>query len=141
MKVTDIMRRKVLSVDSASDSYEAGKLMLEGGGCVLVENNDTVIGIITLRDFVKGSLEYNTNPSEIRVRHIMSTEVHMIDSDATLEKAADLMSSKEIGRLPVLKEDKIIGMIYARDIARLEIAKKIRDSEHRNVTMPPSQIP
>ena len=149
MKVTDIMTRKVLSVDSASDGYEAAKLMFgDRGGCVLVENNDTVIGIITCRDFIEGILEWRTAPSEMRVRQMMSSPVHMIDSEATVEKAAALMSSKRIRRLPVLKDEKIIGMVLAGDLAKLvvaenseEVTKKGRVSEHLDITLPISLIP
>ena len=123
-KVTDIMRRKVISVDSASDGYEVGKLILEDeGGYVLVENNDTVIGIVTCRHFVKEILKWKAAPSDMRVRHIMSSPVHMINSEATIEEAAALMSSKKIKRLPVLKEEKIIGIVLAGDIAKVVASK------------------
>ncbi len=149
LKVTDIMRRKVLSVDSASDGYEAGKLMYdEEGGYVLVENNRTVIGISTWRDFVKEILRLQAPPSEIRVRHMMSSPVHMIDSEETVENAAALMSSEKVRRLPVLDDDKIIGIVFARDLAKLvesknskEIAEKGGVSEDLEVIMPLSQIP
>ena len=149
LKVTDIMRRKVLSVDSASDGYEAGKLMYdEEGGYVLVENNKTVIGIITWRDFVKEILRLQAPPSEIRVRHMMSSPVHMIDSEETVENAAALMSSEKVSSLPVLKEEKIIGIVLAGDIAKLvasrnpeEIAEKGRVSEDLEVIMPLSYVP
>lgn len=59
----------------------------------------------------------------MRVRHIMSSPVHMIDSEATVEKAAALMSSKKIRRLPVLKEDRVIGIVLAGDIAKVVASK------------------
>ena len=114
------MRRKVLSIDSASDAYEAGKVMLdEQGGYVLVENNHTVDGIITWRDFVEGILKWRAAPSEINVRHIMSSPVHMIESERTLEEAVTLMSEKGIRRLPVLDDEKIIGIVFSSDAAKL----------------------
>ncbi len=130
MKVTDIMRRKVLSVDSASDGYEAGKLIHgEEEGYVLVENNDTVIGIITRRDFINAILKWNTAPSEIRVRHIMSSPVHMIDSEATVEEAKAFMFSKKIMSIPVLKEEKIIGIVLAQDLANVAGSKNNPESK------------
>ena len=118
----------MLSVDSAADGYEAGKLILqEQGGYVLVENNETVIGIITCRHFVEEILKWKAAPSDMRVRHIMSTPVHMIDSEATVEEAAALMSSKKIRRLPVLKEEKIIGIVLAGDIAKVIASKNPED--------------
>ncbi len=118
------MRTKVLSVDSASDGYEVGKLILEDqGGYVLVENNRTVIGIVTCRHFVEEILKWKAAPSDMRVRHIMSSPVHMINSEATVEAAAALMSSKKIRRLPVLKEEKIIGMVLGGDIDKVVSSK------------------
>lgn len=150
LKVTEIMRRKVLSVDSASDGYEAGKLMYdEEGECVLVENNKTVIGIITWRDFIKEILTSKAPPSETRVRHMMSSPVHMIDSEETVENAAALMSSKRVRRLPVLQDENIIGIVFDRDVAKVspsrwmprEIAEKGRISEDLDVMSPLSEIP
>ena len=121
------MRRKVLSIDSASDAYEAGKVMLdEQGGYVLVENNDTVTGIITWRDFVEGIVKRRAPPSEINVRHIMSSPVHMIEPERTLEEAVTLMSEKGIRRLPVLNDEKIIGIVFSSD-ARLLVNGKIQE--------------
>lgn len=114
------MKRKVLSIDSASDAYEAGKVMLdEQGGYVLVENNHTVVGIITWRDFVEGIMKWRAAPSEINVRHIMSSPVQMIEPERTLEEALTLMSKKGIRRLPVLNDEKIIGIVFSSDLARL----------------------
>ena len=121
------MRRKVLSIDSASDAYEAGKVMLdEQGGYVLVENNHTVTGIITWRDFVEGILKWRAAPSEINVRHIMSSPVHMIEPERTLEEAVTLMSEKGIRRLPVLNDEKIIGIVFSSDMARFFVNGKIQ---------------
>lgn len=114
------MRRKVLSVDSASDAHEAGRVMFdENTGYVLVENNKTVIGIITWRDFIEGILKWKAPPSEIKVRHIMSSPVHMINPERSVEEAVTLMSDKRIRRLPVLNEEKIIGIVFASDIAKV----------------------
>ena len=139
----------MLSVDSAADGYEVGKLILEDHeGYVLVENNDTVIGIVTCRHFVEEMLKWKAAPSDMRVRHIMSSPVHMIDSEATVEKAAALMSSKKIKRLPVLKEEKIIGIVHTRDINNLiafenheEVTEEGRVSEDLDVIIPIPSIP
>ena len=139
----------MLSVDSASDAYEAGQLILqERGGYVLVENNNTVIGIITWRDFVEGILRWRTTPSEISVRNMMSSPVQMIDLGETVENAVALMSSEKITRVPVLQEEKVIGIVFARDIAKL-VASKLnpeedeqgRGAEDLSVIMPLLGIP
>ena len=119
----------------------------EQGGYVLVENN-VVVGIITCKDFIKGILKWRTAPSEMRVRHMMSSPVYMIDSEPTLEKAAALMSSKKIRRLPVLKGEKIIGIVHTRDINNLiafenheEVTEEGRVSEDLDVIIPIPSIP
>ena len=64
-------------------------------------------------------------------------------SEATVEEAAALMSSKKIRRLPVLKEEKIIGIVLAGDIAKVfasqnpkELVEKGKVSENLDVMMP-----
>lgn len=128
------MSRKVFSIDSASDAHDAGKLILEGyGGYVLVENNNTVIGIITCRDFVKGIIKWQAAPSEIKVRDMMSTPVHMIHPDATVEEALTLMSRMRIRRLPVLSEENIIGIMVAPDKAKLAASMNPAEISHPKI--------
>jgi CBS domain-containing protein len=58
----------------------------------------------------------------MKVREIMSTHVQRISSSAMVSEAAEKMRIFDIGALPVLEENKIVGMLTDRDIVIRAIA-------------------
>ena len=55
---------------------------------------------------------------ETKVSEIMSKSIIMIHPDASLKEAARIMSSNKIRRLPVLKQNKLVGIVVASDFVR-----------------------
>lgn len=53
-----------------------------------------------------------------KVKEIMSTEVMTIGPDASVRDAATLMADREINRLPVVAEGKLVGIVTRHDIVR-----------------------
>jgi CBS domain-containing protein len=58
----------------------------------------------------------------MRLRDIMTNDVHAIPPGASLRQAAQEMKSCDIGALPVCQNDKLIGLITDRDIAMRAVA-------------------
>jgi CBS domain-containing protein len=63
------------------------------------------------------------------VREMMSTDVETISAEATLREAAAQMKSRDIGLLPVLDNDRVVGVITDRDIVLRAVAKGRNPSE------------
>jgi len=61
----------------------------------------------------------------MEVKEIMSSPVEAISPDAMITEAADKMKEFDIGVLPVMKQDKIAGMITDRDIVVRIIAERL----------------
>jgi len=61
----------------------------------------------------------------MKVKEIMSSPVETINSDEMITKAAEKMKSLDVGVLPVMKRDKIVGVITDRDIVVRVIAEKL----------------
>jgi len=59
----------------------------------------------------------------MRVRDIMSSPVETISHEAMITEAAEKMRTFEVGVLPVMKEDEIVGVITDRDIAIRVVAE------------------
>ena len=59
-----------------------------------------------------------TDIGDKKIREIMSHPVITIDEDADIEDAASLMLSHKIARLPVVKDDRLIGIVTRADIVR-----------------------
>lgn len=53
----------------------------------------------------------------MKVKDIMSTEIASVNSDDSIERAAQLMKQYDVGSIPVCSQEKIIGIVTDRDIA------------------------
>ena len=122
-KVKDVMTKTVVTVESNKTVTEAAALMAENDvGNLIVMDGNTPIGIVTERDFVRRVLAKEKNP-KTKISEVMSTPLRVIDPDAPLKEAARRMVRKRIRRLPVIKDNKLVGIITATDFAR-HLSKK-----------------
>src|ERR671912_86761 len=58
----------------------------------------------------------------MKVSDVMSTDVQVIGCESTLREAAEIMRSRDIGSLPVSRDEKLVGMVTDRDIVVRAIA-------------------
>lgn len=92
------------------------------GSLIVLDEDENVAGIITKGDIVKKFATTDKSSKDIRVKDVMTPKVITVDPDATLEDAADLMNKHKIKKLPVVVDDKIIGIVTARELLRAERA-------------------
>jgi CBS domain-containing protein len=117
--IKDIMIEKVVCVDSSATVRDAACLMnLHGIGCFVVTNNSIVAGIVTERDILKRVVAQSRDANETKVSEVMSKPIIKGGPDMYVEDATKLMLSKNIKKLPIMKHDKIIGIVTFSDIAR-----------------------
>ena len=92
------------------------KMVKTGYGAIpLLTDDGKIYGIITERDVVN---LLAGKPSDKKVEDVMTTELITIDEEASVEEASKRMISNHIRRLPVLKGDKITGIVVAMDLLR-----------------------
>ena len=85
------------------------------GGIPIVEEDKTLVGIITNRDL---RFERNSNR---KLNEIMTTKLVTVVDATSFEKAADILQQNRIEKLPVVdKTNKLIGLITYRDIIKLK---------------------
>jgi predicted transcriptional regulator len=112
MTIADVMTKSVISVDASITINEAAKI------AVIVMKNNTPIGIVTDRDFAVKVVAHAyqiTTP----VKQIMTSPLFSINSDESVRTAADLMHDRGIRKLPVINDEKVVGIITATDIVNL----------------------
>jgi len=118
MRVKDIMTHNVACVSSDAMTAEAAKLMHKHNvGCIPVCENDQLKGIITDRDIVLRTIAQGEDPSKVPVKSIMTKGVYSITPDASVEEATNIMSAHQIRRIPVVQDDRLIGMLSLGDIS------------------------
>jgi CBS domain-containing protein len=126
--VKDIMTKTVASVNVNQTIFEAAELMSSKGiSCVLVTDGEVPVGVVTERDIV-GRVVAKRKSLDLKVSVIMSSSLITVDPDASLKEAARLMSTNKIRRLPVLKKNKLVGIISASDFVR-NLGKKTLTEE------------
>lgn len=126
--VKDIMTKIVASVDANQTIFEAAELMSSKGiSCVLVTEAGNPVGVVTERDIVDRVVAKRKS-LDLKVSVIMSSSLITVDPDASLKEAARLMSTNKIRRLPVLKNNKLVGIISASDFIR-NLGKKTLTEE------------
>jgi len=125
--VKDLMTKNVVTIDSSKTVAEAAVLMSENdiGDLVVMEDN-TPVGIVTERDFVRRVLA-EKKPVSIKVSEVMTTPLKVIDPDAPIKEAARRMVNKKIRRLPVIKDNKLVGILTAADFAKHLSKKTLSD--------------
>ena len=128
MHIKDIMSREVIDIDKDQNIHDALKLMEKNKISRLVvvnghgRNNKEMVGIITEKDIASrlGSSRYgNLSPSHFHVSTAMSTDLITVDSSETLGKAAKLMLDNQIGGIPVIDEDKLVGIVTKSDFVKI----------------------
>jgi len=111
--ISDLMTCPVFSVTSDTP-METVAFMLREKGCtgVPVINDGRIVGIISRRDFRKVRKD---SQLKAPVRAYMSTNVIKIEADKSPMQAVNLMVRHDIGRLPVISDGKLAGIITRSD--------------------------
>ena len=126
--VKDIMTKDVVSIGVDKSVFDAAVLMSSNlVGCLVIMDGAVPAGIVTERDFVRRVVAKKM-PLDTKVSEIMSKSLITVDSDASLKEAARLMSTNQIRRLPVVKQNRLVGIVVAADFVR-NLGKKTASEE------------
>lgn len=114
IQLSDIMSYPVVTVNEDTKIEEVAMILRDMGctGVPVVDKDDRVVGVISRRDFKKIR---KTSHMQSPVKAFMSRKVITIDHTKSPIEAAKLMIKHDIGRLPVMKEDQLIGIITRSD--------------------------
>ena len=105
--------------------YDALKLMAEKNiGAVLVLKDGRLFGIMSERDYARKVVLRGKFSKEIPVNEIMSSNVICIDPDQTINNTQAVMIQKRIRHLPVMENDKLVGIISIGDVVDAVLEEK-----------------
>jgi CBS domain-containing protein len=120
MKVADILKSKGNNVWSVTENitvYEALKMMGEKNvGALIVMDGEKLKGIISERDYARKIILKGKSSSDTQVKDIMTEDVITVLPEDEIEKCMGLMSGRKIRHLPVVKDDKVMGIISITDV-------------------------
>ncbi len=129
MLVGERMSRPVISITRDMPIHDALALFKkERIRRAPVLKDGKLIGIISDKDLLNASpsqatslsvWEMNYMLSKITVKEVMTREVLTVQADTPIEEAARIMADNKIGGVPVMKADKVVGMITETDLFKI----------------------
>lgn len=117
--VSDIMKKKVISIDETKTIKEAASLMNEAKiGSIIITKDDIPVGILTERDFVT-KIAVEEIPLSVSLSQVMIKPLLVVTPNQTVWEAAEIMKNMQIHRLAVQEGSKIIGMVTTTDLIKI----------------------
>lgn len=111
--------RDVWSLAPDATVYEAIELMSQKGvGALVVREGERLVGIISERDYTRKVILRGKSSKKTRVREVMSLQVVCARPEHTVEEAMAIMTHRRIRHLPVVTDERVVGMISIGDAVR-----------------------
>ena len=117
-QIRDIMEKNVITIENDKTAQEAAEIIAEKDISFLVVINDGIPqGVLSESDFVRKIAAADKKSSEVKVSDIMSYKFRSVDPTTTIEDAIQKMLNKNIRRLLVIDNEKLVGVITQTDLA------------------------
>ena len=118
-QVKDIMSKELVTISKERSALDAAKIMTDKGvSSLIVLAGDQPVGIVTERDFIKKICLKELQLSEVQIGHIMSKIRTYATPDTSIEVAVQRMINNRIRRLPIIDDDKLVGIVTVTDLAK-----------------------
>ena len=115
--ISQLMTRQLVALPAGTSVVEAARAMNNNKiGSVFVEQNKSIVGIVTEPDIVRKVVGESKQPFFVSVESIMSSPVIGIDERRPITEAADLMQQHGTRHLAVMKSGAIVGVLSVRDL-------------------------
>lgn len=128
MTVNQILSTKgdtVYSIVSTISVYDAVKIMGEKNiGAILVIEDDLLKGILSERDYARKIVLKGKSSKSTLVQEIMVSKVITVKPTDDLDYCMELMSSNKIRHLPVVDDNRVVGLISIGDVVKVIIEKQ-----------------
>jgi CBS domain-containing protein len=136
--VAQILKSKpnqsVYTIAETDSVYNAVKLMAEHQiGAVVVTDGDKIAGIITERDYARKIVLMDRSSKATPVQDIMTRAVIFVRPDQSSDECMALMTERRMRHLPVIDQERLVGMISIGDLVKNVIAEQeftIQQLEH-----------
>lgn len=111
--------KEIYSVNPDNSVYQAIEKMAELDiGALVVMSNDVLKGIISERDYRNKVILKGRASRTTAVKQIMSDKVICVTPDDSVNLCMQLMTNKRIRHLPVLEDEKLVGVISIGDVVK-----------------------
>ncbi|MGG3622297.1 CBS domain-containing protein [Bacillus gobiensis] len=136
MKVAEVMTADVDFCTPENSCTEAAVKMKDlDVGAIPICENEKLLGIITDRDIVVKGLANNLS-GESSISKLMTNDVVSGTKEMSVEEAANIMSQHQIRRLPIVENDKLVGIVSLGDLAVSHQSDEKSGKTLENISVP-----
>ncbi|HBQ27277.1 MAG TPA: hypothetical protein DD791_12850 [Syntrophomonas sp.] len=144
MLAREIMSQDVITVSPEEEVDKAARILLENkiSGLPVVDANNHVVGIITEKDlivragelkvpfyitlfdsiiFLENPIRFNNDVKKYiatQIKDAMTRKVFMVEEDTPINEIVEIMQKRAVNRVPVVRNDKLVGIITRNDILK-----------------------
>jgi CBS domain-containing protein len=111
--------KEVISVAPNRPVFDALVILAEYRiGALVVLENEKLVGIFSERDYAREVILKGRSSKTTHINDVMTHDVICANPDDNVQQAMTLMTSKNFRHMPVVKDDKVIGMLSLGDLAK-----------------------
>ena len=119
-KIASILNNKnsrIWSTDPEATVYDAIALMADKAiGALLVLSEGELVGVISERDYARKIILHGRSSKDTRVREIMTSPPITVNPEHTVDECMRIVTEHRVRHLPVLDQDKLVGVISIGDL-------------------------
>ena len=134
LHISSVMVKDVFTVPKTMQLEDVAKLMLDNGiGSVpVVDEDEKMVGIVSKADFV--TLATGIAFDKIAVKEVMSKELVTVSPTERIVHARRQMIENHVGRVPVVDDGELVGMITSKDLMRafIDFRKKVPEKYQKS---------
>ncbi|MBY0509571.1 MAG: CBS domain-containing protein [Rhodospirillaceae bacterium] len=132
--VPDVISGQALQKVSPQENVRAAAKMMRDRkiAAVVVMEADKLVGIITERDMTCRVIAAGLDPDTAVARDIMTANPDTLSPDDTASDALNMMRERNYRHLPVVKDDRVVGMVSVRDLYAVYKTELEEDLKDRN---------
>lgn len=110
---------EVANIAPDKSLYDAMELMAAKNiGALLVLEAGKLVGIVTERDYSRKAYRLDKSVKDVPVKEIMTAQVAYVSPDYTTEDCMALVTEMRVRHLPVLEDNKVVGLISIGDLVK-----------------------
>lgn len=125
----DILQEKgaqVYTIDQEATVYSALALLAEAniGALVVVDTQNTVVGIVSERDYARKVILHGLSSLETPVKKIMTQKVCYAHPNRSVEECMAMITEYRCRHLPIMENGELMGLVSIGDLVKATIEEK-----------------
>jgi len=117
--------KDIWSIGPQETAFKALETMAQRNvGALLVIDKGKLIGIFSERDYARKVILKGKSSKDTTVGELMTPDVFYANPENTLQEIMALMTAKHIRHMPVLKDNRLIGMVTLGDVVKQIISEQ-----------------